>query len=335
MSLPAILIVTIVLLLAFETASTSHQIRSPSPTDTYRPVGQQRQEQVSFKNAENSEHTSEGPCGGYSVSERFEQQFPAGQLSAESRGDNSCPSPVLPASGECRRRRNRHASARRHQLNLESKSSDAPSLRELLAGLPEKTPEVTKANSHGPEHCDANSTPLQDLTSDQRLEKLVSLIQVAIDTPRRATPQRRQPAPWSASNNSLCAELGDSTHSYHTPGSQGEGWEQEEADSEWSNYVLLKQVAGNRLQVYTDLANIPLESTTTEAESEQDGMNTEKLHAGREGAHWLHPSNNYRGHRKPDSCDTQLTQHPKVIQERSRHLFRPISSPIENSEEDQ
>ena len=177
----------------------------------------------------------------------------------------------------------------------------------------ETVPEATKANSHGTEGC-RSAIPMEDLSSDERMERLVSLLQVGSETPHHRSPLAAPLVPHDDAHHTpvhaltptavCCGDrsgnhtgdniqptgqaCGGETHSPHgaqtntttfpqSCNAQGcasgasngaNGARDKEAESDWSNEVMLRHVSGDRLQLYTDLANIPLESTTPEPDDE-------------------------------------------------------------------
>jgi hypothetical protein len=200
----------------------------------------------------------------------------------------------------------RAPSATRHRLRslrqpADGIARDPARFCRIPSGLPEYAPEATTANSFGPLDCRPEES-LDDFGADKRMDRLVSLIDIAADTPRRRNELQ---SPTKASSHAASAP---ETPNVGTGARTGSGSPQEERrdwqtapaidtvnisgtqpksqenrtsgvgsstegdqDSDWSNEVLLKHAAGDRLELYTELANIPLESSTPESGNGTEG----------------------------------------------------------------
>ena len=185
-----------------------------------------------------------------------------------------------------------------------------------LAGLPEQAVEATPVNSYGPLDCRPEES-LDDLGSDERMERIVSLLEVAAATPRRrdsrstasrgASSSAVTPGPASApatpnvdtraqaaaapngppqedrrirNTQTAAVNAANGSNVDETAGAEGRGSDSD-AGSNWSNEVLLTHAAGERLELYTELANIPLESSTPETSSmaHESDANEQAAHA--------------------------------------------------------
>jgi len=233
---------------------------------------------------------------------------------------------AVPMAARGHHRHPLRAQAKKQQALARDESSDlldSSSIGSVLDGQPdeaplslessETAPEATKANSHGTEGC-RSAIPMEDLSSDERMERLVSLLQVGSETPHHRSPLAAPLVPHDDAHHTpvhasmptavCCGDrsgnhTGDSIQptgqacggETHSPrGAQtnttsfpqscnaqgcatassngGNGARDREAESDWSNEVMLRHASGDRLQLYTDLANIPLESTTPEPDDE-------------------------------------------------------------------
>ncbi len=175
----------------------------------------------------------------------------------------------------------------------------------IPSGLPEYAPEATTANSFGPLDCRPEES-LDDFGADKRMDHLVSLIDIAAHTPRRRNSPRACPqaasapetpnvdigartasgSPQEERQNRQASSAVDTVNSSSTQltsqenrtsgvGSSTEGDPDSNGISNWSNEVILKHAAGDRLELYTELANIPLESSTLESGNGTEGANSE------------------------------------------------------------
>ena len=254
---------------------------------------------------------------GYSISGSAEVPEPDEplQVDPDSSGFTSCPSSLLPSESS-----QPHTNSTRGQTIpadspecagqfLRSKQNNeqdaSSSLKSLLEGLPANTRRPKLASSAGDlvealpdRHADhAHNSEItsseEALSNDDHLRRIVSLIQVAKDTPRRPCPhaaaQINKTLPLhkgtaisrqgcanttrvkdaAASECDQCADEGARVD--NSAGGENGG---EEEESDWSNLVLLKHVAGDRLSLYNHLANIPLESTTSETDKEDERIDT-------------------------------------------------------------
>ena len=263
------------------------------------------------------EHSSEALRDGYSISGSAEVPEPDEplQVDPDSSGFTSCPSSLLPSESS-----QPHTNSTRRQTIptdspecagqfLSSKKNDEQdaisSLKSLLEGLPAHTRRPKLASSaedlvealpdRHAHHSEITSSEAA-LSNDDHLRRIVSLIKVAKDTPRRARPhaaaQINKTLPLHKGTTisqghyyfanatrvkdaaaGECDQCADEEARVDNSAGGENGGEEEESD--WSNLVLLKHVAGDRLSLYNHLANIPLESTTSETEKEDERVDTD------------------------------------------------------------
>jgi hypothetical protein len=179
------------------------------------------------------------------------------------------------------------------------------------------------------------------------MDRLVSLIDIAADAPRRRNESPKacsqagsapetpnvgtgartgsgssqeerwnwQTAPAIDTVNSSGTQPTSQENRTSGVGSSTEG----DHESNWSNEVLLKHAAGDRLELYTELANIPLESSTPESGNGTEGVNSEASDAMQDETE-VGDTNDPHGHVIPVAWDLAHNSTPLTPLHEKRRL---------------
>ena len=241
------------------------------------------------------ENSSQAFRDGYSLSASAQEEERSAKVAQDAPADSddfSCPASLLPST---------------ESWPEDEWNCYAP--RDVEAGRPEYTQRdtslpgrvkdarnTTSEVSHNAHGCEPKKSMGNLAPDDNTLERIVSLIQVAQDTPHLNSscaskkPICQQPAPGQptqegrldkASRLQAACDSQGPRDALRRPGVAGCSVQEEPrcatgaerapralspSESDWSAEVLLRHAAGDRFKLYTELANMPSGTSSTEEE---------------------------------------------------------------------